>query len=683
MVFGLAILAAALSAPPQAETGRLMSVTGQVTSVYAHLPVLNVGGKHICVHCPPGKVRTGDIIAATCKRYSDGTPKPFWEITSHEVLGHADVPPPRNVTVEQLVREKPFFATVRFQCTVEDIQQDDTALDSFLVTLRSGSSRIQATITSEERKRIRNFDKLLNATIELSGIYFDSISSSRPFHGPVFVLTDYESIRIINSRQSDLFNQPPFAIDEAVAPNDIAELGLRTATGTVLACWETRHVLLKTEGKRGTTVHHLTLAFGIPLPEVGAKIQIVGQPETDFYRINFTSVRYRRIPDAPAGATDYGAVNEGLSNLFHVTDGKTVYHDTAYGRLFHVRGTLTSRAVSKADARISLLVDGVQVNVDAASCPKALEALQPGSVLDVVGVCILDIDNWRPGTFLPPIKGYRLVLRNARDLTVVRVPSWWTPARFVSVIAGLFALLVGTLIWNRTLNRLVTRRSRELAREKAAHMASELRIGERTRLAVELHDTLSQNLTGVTFHIASARNAIGTADEAAKSRLTSAERILRSCHTELRNVLSDLRSSALEEKDFATAIRTVLKGVEDLTDVAVRFDVPRAKLMDSTAHAILCIVRELVGNAVRHGKPSHVAVTGALDSGLLRVEVREDGCGFDPAHCDGPGEGHFGLDGIRSRIQRLGGTFALTSAPGEGSRAIVEIPLAATAEQGN
>ena len=670
----LAILASLLAFSAVAAVQPRLVVTGQVTAVYSNLHVLQGLGRPVCVHGAPRVLRRGDLVVETCRRIESGVQGAWWESVALETVGRADPPPPSDITLEALLRDRPFFTPIRTEGIVEDIQQDDTALDSFLLTLRSGSSRIQVTFSSEERRHIPDFDKLLNAKIVLTGVYFDRISSSRPFHGPVFVLTDAGSIRIIESNPADLFSLPALVSGEATAPADIAELGLRTLSGTVLACWERKHVLLKSN----LGLHRLTLAFGVTPPPVGSSVQIVGQPETDYYRINFTSVRYRRRAGAPS-ATDEracGSVNEGLSKLFHVAGGKTVYHDNAYGRLFRVRGTLTSRS----DTALSLLVGEFPVEVDATSCPDVLSSLRPGSVLGITGVCVHDIDNWRPGTFQPPTKGYRLVLRDARDLSVVRVPSWWTPARLGSVIAGLLALLVGSLVWNRMLNRLVIRRSRELLRERLARLASDLRIGERTRLAVELHDSLSQNLTGVTFQIASAQNAIGTADDTAKARLETAGRILKSCHAELRNVLSDLRSSALEERDFSAAVRLVLKELSGNAAVDVRFDVPRARIPDSTAHALLCIVRELVANAVRHGQASRISVTGMLADGTLTCTVKENGRGFDPAHRPGPSQGHFGLDGIRTRVGHLSGTFEIASSPGHGSQAVLTLPIRPNAD---
>ncbi len=157
--------------------------------------------------------------------------------------------------------------------------------------------------------------------------------------------------------------------------------------------------------------------------------------------------------------------------------------------------------------------------------------------------------------------------------------------------------------------------------------------------------------------------------------------MLNACRTELRQCLFDLRSDTLEEKDFSEAIRKTLDQIDGDAAIAVDFDVPRDLFPDTTAHAILAIVRELAGNAIRHGKATEVKVGGAIKDGRITFSVRDNGKGFDPANCAGPLEGHFGLAGIRNRIEKLGGTFAIDSAPGAGAKAIVTIPLPATHPQ--
>ena len=102
--------------------------------------------------------------------------------------------------------------------------------------------------------------------------------------------------------------------------------------------------------------------------------------------------------------------------------------------------------------------------------------------------------------------------------------------------------------------------------------------------------------------------------------------------------------------------------------IAVRFNVPRERLSDSTTHTILHVVRELVVNAIRHGRATEVKVAGECHGDVISFSVRDNGAGFDPAAAPGPAEGHFGLLGIRERLKAHGGTLQIDSAPGAGAK---------------
>ena len=121
-------------------------------------------------------------------------------------------------------------------------------------------------------------------------------------------------------------------------------------------------------------------------------------------------------------------------------------------------------------------------------------------------------------------------------------------------------------------------------------------------------------------------------------------------------------------------LRTLQPHVND-SRIAVRFNVPRAKISDNTAHALLRVIRELVINAIRHGNATAVRVAGSLDPDVLRCSVTDNGSGFDPETAPGVLQGHFGIQGMRERIDELGGTLTLDSAPGKGAKATITIPL--------
>ena len=175
--------------------------------------------------------------------------------------------------------------------------------------------------------------------------------------------------------------------------------------------------------------------------------------------------------------------------------------------------------------------------------------------------------------------------------------------------------------------------------------------------------------------VAATESVLPTDPSLAATLLAAAGRMLDSCRSELRRCLFDLRSDALDARDFNAAIRTTLAPIVAGTDIRVRFDVRRAAFTESETHAILAIVRELVSNAIRHGQAKNILVAGEFHDGHLSFSVRDDGCGFEPGTQPGPSSGHFGLQGIRERIRSFGGTLVLESKSGGPTRAEVRLPV--------
>ena len=206
-------------------------------------------------------------------------------------------------------------------------------------------------------------------------------------------------------------------------------------------------------------------------------------------------------------------------------------------------------------------------------------------------------------------------------------------------------------------------------------MKSELKFLERSNLAVELHDAISQYLTGIALEL---RTVDAFAEEMpadAHRHLSVASRTLASCRDELRNCLWDLRHNTLEINDLAEAIRTTVAPHVGAARLVVRTDVARKALPENVAHAVLQIVRELAANAVRHGKATEIRIAGALDGNVLRISVRDNGRGFSPDAAPGMEEGHFGLLGVRERAEKFKGSLDIESAPGKGTRITASLLL--------
>ena len=177
---------------------------------------------------------------------------------------------------------------------------------------------------------------------------------------------------------------------------------------------------------------------------------------------------------------------------------------------------------------------------------------------------------------------------------------------------------------------------------------------------MELHDSVSQTLTGVALQLDG-------------GEVETAKTMLASCRGELRRCLWDLRSRTFEEKDMTEAVSRTITPHLNGCAATVRFNVPRERLSESLTHAILRIIRELVVNAIRHGQAKHVKIAGEMHENTVSFSVSDDGRGFVPETAPGPEQGHFGLLGIRERIEDFNGDLRISSEPGQGTKFTVTL----------
>jgi signal transduction histidine kinase len=485
--------------------------------------------------------------------------------------------------------------------------------------------------------------------------------------GQFLILTGANSLRTIKARETDLFNAPEISDVKSLMPDEVPSLERRRISGTVLASWHGDQALIRTDD--GSIVR-IDISSP-PIPEAGQRIEAVGFPETDLYAINLNNVRWRPAhgnptpPQSPVHLpTEYIRIGEGTPQQMQAA---------LHGRMVIVAGIVRGLPQSESDFRLILECEGNLLAIDLSSCPDALSGLAIGCAAEVRGVWVMVADNWRPNSVFPKVKGAFVVVNSPDDLRVLARPSWWTAGRSLSVIGLLLLILVGVGVWNRSLKAVAERTKKELREEVMAHVASDLRVGERTSLAVELHDTIAQNLTGVALEINAANKLIDSDLSSAHRHLDTAAKTLSSCRTELKNCLFDLRGNTLGQRDMDAAIRLSVAPVIGDAELTVRFNVPRERITDASAHAIIRIVRELASNAVRHGGAHKIKIAGTIDTGMLMFSVTDDGCGFVVDQAPGIDECHFGLQGIRERVARFQGEMKIESTPGKGTHVTTTI----------
>jgi len=201
-------------------------------------------------------------------------------------------------------------------------------------------------------------------------------------------------------------------------------------------------------------------------------------------------------------------------------------------------------------------------------------------------------------------------------------------------------------------------------------------LGERNRLAREMHDTLIQGCVSVSA-LLEAHSSLGPAEADAQQDLLNCARTqLRSTINEAREAVWNLRRKSPPAEDLSTLLRRMTEQVsqEFVVNVECHISGKPFDFEQATIHELLMVVREAIYNAVRHGRSSKVQVEVHFDTGRCDVKIRDDGTGFDPESVSASAAGHYGLMGMKERITRVGGQLTLNSRPGAGAEVTFHIP---------
>ena len=140
--------------------------------------------------------------------------------------------------------------------------------------------------------------------------------------------------------------------------------------------------------------------------------------------------------------------------------------------------------------------------------------------------------------------------------------------------------------------------------------------------------------------------------------------------SQLRGTVWSLRSLPLDGRSFSESLAAFVHRLGAGREARIGLSVGGAvdDVPDIVAGNLLLVIQEAVHNALMHGDPQEVAVrVNCGPSGSVSVEIRDDGSGFDLPTRAGPSSGHFGLEGMRERMERLHGTLSVESRPGGGT----------------
>lgn len=300
-----------------------------------------------------------------------------------------------------------------------------------------------------------------------------------------------------------------------------------------------------------------------------------------------------------------------------------------------------------------------------------VEGLIPGDKLRITGICKLMTTHPIPRQEWAD--GFRILLEGAHRIEILEKAPWWTRKRLYSALGITGLTCAGALSGVMLLRRRVARQVEIIGgklRDEAIH-------SERDRMARDLHDTLEQQLAGVSLQIDGIARAASSNPGVLPERVAVARRMIRHTRAEARRSVWDLRSRILETEGLPAALRSMVAAVSDtpggpVVEIAVGGKLP--PLTKSSEFHLLRLAQEALTNALKHSGASEVRIELSAADHSVRLRISDNGTGFD-SQTRPTESSHFGMTGMNERAERINARINIESSLGNGCVVTVDLPV--------
>ena len=221
----------------------------------------------------------------------------------------------------------------------------------------------------------------------------------------------------------------------------------------------------------------------------------------------------------------------------------------------------------------------------------------------------------------------------------------------------------------RGFNEMATR-IEHMTTEQARLADERARTEERSRIARELHDSISQDLFSVNLIAGGLQRAL-PANSPLQSEISAMRGTIEGTMNEMRALLLELRPTALDERGLVPALMDLCAAYQERLGVTIDARLDPIEVAPPADHAVLRVAQEGIANAVRHADARHIGLELARRDGHTELVIADDGRGFDPSATTGYG---LGLRVMRERLREMGGSLVVESEPGRGTRLVAAIP---------
>ncbi|MBX3743229.1 MAG: sensor histidine kinase [Akkermansiaceae bacterium] len=400
---------------------------------------------------------------------------------------------------------------------------------------------------------------------------------------------------------------------------------------------------------------------------LGDRVEVIGYSEVERYFAELT------------GAEIIGKASGTVPGALHVTHTDVIknwrpgYSRRSFdGKRVRMEARLEKIAIQSTDtATLYLSHEGNLISAALMNGGDLPGKIRPGAVLSLEGICVVELNKaWPADNWIYPT-GFSLLVQSPADINVLKVPAWWTPERIWTAFGIAATLGSVATVWVMLLRQQVANQTKLIRKQTMNEAVAQ----ERKRMAREFHDTLEQELAGLSIQLDSAADAVPASATFALSALEEAHTMLRYTRTETRRSIWDLRATALQKKGLFGAIEWSASQMREsgTPKIHLKCSGEVREIGPRLETHLLRISTECLANAVKHSGGSSVELELSYSPDHLELTILDDGQGFTVPAGNEIMAGHFGLRGIRERAKQIGAELTISSSPGNGTKITVMV----------
>lgn len=558
------------------------------------------------------------------------------------ILGTQPLPDPLLVTFDDIATARFHYQHVAVEGVVRSLHSlaDDRSMMRIAADSRTLEVRVDAPLPDNQQ--------LVDCRVRVEGLAAGFINDRRQVVQSYVRLQSWSNVIVLDPAPP-IAKVPALSAADLLAYRPTGPLDRRIQIeGQVIAAFPTGELYLR-QGRIGFAASLVDLQ---PVA-AGDRVTLLGFPVmTTFAAAVGEAQIAQRSPGSAPRPIVVGTVDE-LSRTHHA-------------ELVELTATVVQSFATPEGLTVLLRGKGAPIRAHGAG---KWNAPDPGSKVRVVGVCLVKAE---PGSSFNSHAGaISLRLRTPEDLAVVQGPPWWTVRRLAAVLLAVLSLTALAGLWIASLRRQVRRQTDALRHRIQAEAA----IQERHRIAREFHDSLEQELAGVSLRLDALETRI--TDSKGKQLAAASRNLVARIQVETRSLIADLRDPTEMARDLPTALQQVAarQAADHGIHTIVKWEGAIPSLPEAVVHDLRMVTREAITNARKHGKATRAEVRIEPADKTLLLRVSDNGSGFDPAQLNSIRRGHFGCAGMIERARKLGGSIRWDRTEDGGAVVVLVMPL--------